>query len=188
MDVLLGSPDHLAQLEEHLLLIRRIVSEPAPPVRRRRGDDERELWRALARYRQIGAPGLLTADRPRGTIFGRQDELAREAVLTRLIETPRCVLGEFEQLAQLLELLGDRLAFLCSWLLEFFLDAKPRLESEADHLQVTLEVLQQKLAEEIERLREICAQGPYLSLHEILCDYRDWLCRRATVDECEHLE
>ena len=31
---------------------------------RRRGDDERELWRALARYRQIGAPGLLTADRP----------------------------------------------------------------------------------------------------------------------------
>ena len=81
MDVLLGSPDHLAQLEEHLLLIRRIVSEPAPPVRRRgwlleqcrrRGDDERELWRALARYRQIGAPGLLTADRPRGTIFGRR--------------------------------------------------------------------------------------------------------------------
>ena len=74
MDVLLGSPDHLAQLEEHLLLIRRIVSEPAPPVRRRgwlleqcrrRGDDERELWRALVRYRQIGAPGLLTADRSR---------------------------------------------------------------------------------------------------------------------------
>ena len=129
MDVLLGSPDHLAQLEEHLLLIRRIVSAPAPPVRRRgwlleqcrcRGDDERELWRALARYRQIGAPGLLTADRPRGTIFGRQDELARAAVLTRLVDTPRCVLGEFEQLAQLLELLGDRLAFLCSWLLEFF--------------------------------------------------------------------
>ena len=46
----------------------------------------------------------------------------------------------------------------------------------------------QKLAEEIERLREICAQGPYLSLHEILCDYRDWLCRRALVDECEDLE
>ena len=86
------------------------------------------------------------------------------------------------------ELLGDRLAFLCSWLLEFFLDPKPRLESEPDHLQVTIEVLEQKLAEEIERLREICAQGPYLSLHEILCDYRDWLCRRATVDECEDLE
>ena len=109
-------------------------------------------------------------------------------MLTRLVDTPRCVLGEFEQLAQLLELLGDRLAFLCSWLLEFFLDPKPRLQSEADHLQVTLEVLQQKLAEEIERLREICAQGPYLSLHEILCDYHDWLCRRALVDECEDLE
>ena len=53
MDVLLGSPDHLAQLEEHLLLIRRIVSEPAPPVRRRgwlleqcrrRGDDVRHAF------------------------------------------------------------------------------------------------------------------------------------------------
>ena len=62
---------------------------------------------------------------------------------------------------------GDRLAFLCSWLLEFFLDPKPCLESEADQLQVTLDVLLQKLAEEIERLREICEQGSYLSLHEI---------------------
>ena len=35
---------------------------------------------------------------------------------------------------------------------------------------------------------QICAQGPCLSLHEILCDYRDWLCRRALVDECEDLE
>ena len=107
-----------------------------------------ELWRALARYRQIGAAGLLTADRPRGTTFGRQHELAREAVLHPADRYPAGVLGEFEQLAQLLELLGDRLAFLCSWLLEFFLDPKPRLASEADHLQVTLEVLQQKLAEE----------------------------------------
>ena len=197
MDALLISPDHLAQLEEHLLLMRRLLSDSAPPARRRgwltelcrrRGDDERELWRALARYRQTGAAGLLTADRPRPTRFGRSHELVREGVLTRLIDAPRCVLGEFGLLAQLLEEFGDRLAFLCSWLLEFFLDPKPRLESEADQLQVTLDVLLQKLAEEIERLREICEQGPYLSLHEILCDYRDWLCRRALVDECEDLE
>ena len=109
-------------------------------------------------------------------------------MLTRLIDAPCCVLGEFEQLAQFLEELGDRLGFLCSWVLEFFLAPQPRVETEADHLQVTLEVLLQKLAEEIERLREICAQGPYLSLHEILCDYRDWLCQRALVDECEDLE
>ena len=197
MDVLLISPDHLAQLEEHLLLMRRILSEAVPPARRRgwlteqcrrRGDDERELWRALARYRQTGAAGLLTADRPRPTRFGRSHELVREGVLTRLIDTPRCVLGEFGPLAQLLEELGDRLAFLCSWVLEFFLDPEPRLETEADHLQVTLEVLLQKLAEEIERLREIYEQGPCLSLHDVLCDYRDWLCRRALVDECEDLE
>ena len=177
--------------------MRRIVSESVPPARRRgwlleqcrrRGDDERELWRALARHRQLGAAGLLTADRPRGTTFARQHELAREAVLSRLLDTPRCVLGEFEQLAEFLQLLGDRLGFLCSWLLEFFLDPKPRLECEADHLQVTVDLLLQKLAEEVERLREICEQGPYRSLQEIRCDYRDWLCRRALVDEREDLE
>ena len=116
MDALLISPDHLAQLEEHLLLMRRLLSESVPPARRRgwlteqcrrRGDDERELWRALARYRQIGAAGLLTADRPRPTRFGRSHELVREGVLTRLIDTPRCVLGEFGPLAQLWEQLPD---------------------------------------------------------------------------------
>ena len=92
MDALLVSADHLAQLEEHLLLMRRLLSESVPPADRRgwlleqcrrRGDDERELWRALARYRQTGAAGLLSADRPRRTIFGRRDALARERVLTR---------------------------------------------------------------------------------------------------------
>ena len=141
MDVVLVSADHVAQLEEHLLLMRRILSESVPPARRRgwllehcrrRGDDEREQWRALARYRQPGAAGLLSADRPRGTNFRRQDELARERVLRLLIDTPSCGLGEFQQLAQLLELLGDRLAFLCSWVLELFLEPQPRLQSEAD--------------------------------------------------------
>ena len=115
---LLIPPDHLAQLEEHLLLMRRMVTEAAPPARRRgwlteqcrrRGDDERELWRALARYRQIGAAGLLTADRPRPARFGRAHELVREGVLTRLIDAPCCVLGEFGQLAQLLEELGEEI-------------------------------------------------------------------------------
>ena len=45
---------------------------------------------------------------------------------------------------------------------------KLRLEQEADPLQVPLDVLLQKLAEEVERLREICDQGPCLSLHDVL--------------------
>ena len=49
-------------------------------------------------------------------------------------------------------------------------------------------MLLQKLAEEVERLREICAQGPCLSLHEVLCDYRDQLLRRVVVGEHEDLE
>ena len=146
MDAILVSPHQLAQLEEHLLLVRRILREPAPPLRQRgwlleqcrRRDDERELWRALARYRQTGAAGLLTANWRRQTTFGRQDALARERLLPLLLDTPPGMLDEFGLLAQLLQELGDRLAFLCSWLLEFFLDPQtPRhvvsdVDSRAD--------------------------------------------------------
>ena len=147
MDAILVSPHQLAQLEEHLLLVRRILREPAPPLRqrgwlleqcRRRGDDERELWRALARYRQTGAAGLLTANWRRQTTFGRQDALARERLLPLLLDTPPGMLDEFGLLAQLLQELGDRLAFLCSWLLEFFLDPQTPRHSDADHLEVAL--------------------------------------------------
>ena len=64
MDAILVSPHQVAQLEEHLLLVRRILREPAPPLRqrgwlleqcRRRGDDERELWRG-GRWRATGKP------------------------------------------------------------------------------------------------------------------------------------
>ena len=57
MDPILVSPHQVAQLEEHLLLMQRIVSESVAPARRRgwlleqcrhRDDDERVLWRALA--------------------------------------------------------------------------------------------------------------------------------------------
>ena len=73
-------------------------------------------------------------------------------------------------------------------MLELFLDPETPRHSDADHLQVALDVLLQKLAEDVERLREICEQGPCLSLHEVLCDYRDHLLRRATVGEHEDLE
>ena len=197
MDAILVSPHQVAQLEEHLLLIRRILREAAPPPRRRgwlleqcrrRGDDERVLWQALARYRQGGAAGLLTANWRRQTAFGRQDALLRERLLTLLLDTPLGMLDEFGLLAQLLQELADRLSFLCSWALEFLLEPETPQHSDADHLQVALDVLLQKLAEEVERLREICEQGPCLSLHEVLCDYRDQLLRRVVVGEHEDLE
>ena len=46
----------------------------------------------------------------------------------------------------------------------------------------------QKLAEEVERLRELHAQRPRLSLAELTSEYRDWLCRRSVVGEREDLE
>ena len=197
MDAILVSPHQVARLEEHLLLIRRILSQPAPPERRRgwlleqcrrRGGDERDLWQALARYRQTGAAGLLAGTWRRSTAFGRQDALVRERLLTLLLDTPPCMLEEFGLLAPLLQELADRLSFLCSWVLELFLDPDTPRHSEVDHLEVVLDVLLQKIAEEVERLREICSSPAGLSLHEALCDYRDHLRQRAVVGEHEDLE
>ena len=99
--------------------------------------------------------------------------------MTLLLDSPPCVLEEFGLLAPLLQELADRLSFLCSWVLELFLDPETPRHSEADHLEVVLNVLLQKLAEEIERLRETCSRPAGLCLHEALCDYRDHLLRRA---------
>ena len=108
-----------------------MLRQPAPPAHRRgwlreqcrrRGDDERDLWQALVRYRQTGSAGLLNGTWRRPTAFGRQDALLRERLLTLLLDTPPCMLEEFELLAPLLQELADRLSFLCSWVLELFLD------------------------------------------------------------------
>ena len=197
MDAILVSPRQVTRLEEHLLLIRRILHEAAPPARRRgrlleqcrrRGDDERDLWRALARYRQTGATGLLTGAWHRPAAFDRQDTQVRERLLTLLLDAPPCMLDEFGLLAQLLQELADRLSFLCSWALELFLDPDTPRHSDVDHLEVVLDVLLQKIAEEVERLREICSSPTGLSLHEAWCDYRDHLRQRAVVGEHEDLE
>ena len=197
MDAILVSPHQVARLEEHLFLLRRLLQEPAPPPRRRgwlleqcrrRDDDERDLWQALARYRHTGAAGLLTGTWRRQTAFGRQDAQVRERLLTLLLDTPPGLLEQFGLLAPLLQELADRLSFLCSWVLELFLDPETPRHSEADHLEVALDVLLQKLAEEVERLREICTRPAYLCLHEVLCDYPNHLLRRAVVGEHEDLE
>ena len=197
MDAILVSPHQVARLEEHLLLIRRLLQEPAPPPRRRgwlleqcrrTGDDERDLWLALARYRQAGAAGLLTGTWRRQTAFGPQDAQVRERLWTLLLDTPPYLLEQFGLLAPLLQELADRLSFLCSWVLELFLDPDTPRHSEADHLEVVLDVLLHKLAEEVERLREICTRPAGPCLHEVLCDYRDLLLRRAVGGEHEDLE
>ena len=118
MDAILVSPHQVARLEEHLLLLRRMLQEPAPPPRRRgwlleqcrrRGDDERDLWQVLARYRHTGVAGLLTGTWRRQTAFGPQDALVRERLLTLLLDTPPCLLEQFGLLAPLLQELADRL-------------------------------------------------------------------------------
>ena len=54
MDAILVSPRQVARLEEHLLLLRRILREPAPPVRRRGWLLERCRRRFPCKYKRRG--------------------------------------------------------------------------------------------------------------------------------------
>ena len=196
MDARLVRYDRLAPCEQRLLLIRRLVTEPAPPARRRSwlleycrraGTDERPIWRALARYRQAGAAGLLTEDRTDPTVFDRRAALVRQHLLSLLIAAPPCLLNDFQPLARLLELLGDRLQFVCGWVLEFFLDPSTWADPEPDQVESACAVLLNKLEEELDRLRAVLDQSPGVSLAAVCCDYRESLWHRAVAGEHEDL-
>ena len=192
MDALLVRCDRLAQLEERLLLVRRLLNETTLPARRRcwllaycrrAGTDERPMWRALARYRQQGVAGLLTDDRTGTTIFDRRGALGRQHLLSLLSDAPPCLLSDFQALAWLLELLGDRLQFVCGWVLEFFLDPDTWPDPEPDQVESACAMLLNKLEEELARLRAILDQSHGSCLAERCDEYRESLWQRAAAGE-----
>ena len=192
MDALLVRCDRLAQLEERLLLVRRLLNETTPPARRRcwlleycrrTATDERRMWRALARYRHQGVAGLLTDDRTGTTIFDRRGVLGRQHLLSLLIDAPPRLLSDFQALAWLLELLGDRLQFVCGWVLEFFLDPKTWSDPQPDQLESACAVLLGKLEEELDRLRAVLEESPAVCLAELFDEYRESLWQRAAAGE-----
>ena len=192
MDALLVRRDRLAWLEEQLLLMRRLLTEPTLPARRRcwlleycrrTATDERRMWRALARYRHQGVAGLLTDDRTGTTIFDRRGVLGRQHLLSLLIDAPPRLLSDFQALAWLLELLGDRLQFVCGWVLEFFLDPKTWSDPQPDQLESACAVLLGKLEEEHDRLRAVLEESPAVCLAELFDEYRESLWQRAAAGE-----
>ena len=196
MDARLVRCDRLAQLEERLLLVRRLVNEPASPARgrgwlleycRRTGTDERQMWRALARYRHQGVAGLLTEDHTGTTIFDRRGVLGRQHILRLLIDAPPRLLSDFQALAWLLELLGDRLRFICGWVLEFFLDPDTWPDPEPDQIESACAMLLNKLEEELARLRAVLDQSPAVCLAEVFDEYRESLWQRAAAGEHSEL-
>jgi len=195
MDALLVPAYRFEQVEQRLRLMHRILEQPLCPSRRREwllehcrgsGESERRLWRSVAAYRQAGAAALLEDDSFRRGIYHRQGVLAREQILSRLTRAPRSVLPTFCELARIAELIGDRLQFLCDWILEFFLDPDPWLEPDCYDAVLAIEVLLEKLTQEVEQLGEIFASSG--SLTEMLDDYRQWLSSHALVGERGQVE
>ena len=81
-------------------------------------------------------------DHTRGSIFSRQSGAGAGAHSQPAHRySPSCVLYEFSELSELLQLIGDRLLFLCDWVLELFLTPDPWLPLDSHHLEVACEVL-----------------------------------------------
>ena len=174
---------------ETLQLLGRITTEAVSQQRRRSWMlehcrrytvKERGLWDSLALYRQAG-PQAILSDYAQQTIFALQRAHVCEAVIGTLPAEPQEVLGEFRCLLRFGGQFLDRMGFLCDWMLEMFLQEDPWVEPYES--QLCIEILLDKLSEELEVLRRIATSG--YSTDEFVKEYEDWLLDRAVAGEKE---
>ncbi len=174
---------------ETLQLVGRITTEAVSPQRRRSWMlehcrrytvKERGLWDSLALYRQTG-PQAILSDSARQTIFALQRAHVCEAIIGGLPAAPQEVLGEFRYLLRFGGQFLDHMGFLCDWMLEMFLQEDPW--GEPYESQLCIEILLDKLSEELEVLRRIATSGH--STDEFVKEYEQWLLDRALAGEKE---
>lgn len=174
---------------ETLQLLGRITTEAVSPQRRRSwmlehcrryAVKERSVWDSLALYRQAG-PQAILSDSARQTIFALQRAHVCEAIIGGLPAAPQEVLGEFRRVLRFGGQFLDRMGFLCDWMLEMFLQEDPWVEPYES--QLCIEILLDKLSEELEVLRRIATSGH--STDEFVREYEDWLLDRAVAGEKE---
>jgi len=137
------------------------------------GLEERELWRALAAYRQSG--------RPRGErLIGAQLSSAhrqqlRQRVRLLIGRLPAESLEEFSGLVAFTETFVSRLHFVCDLVVYLFAEREKGLEPEGTEGRRYVEFFVQKLMWELDVVSRIAAEQP---LSELEGEYLDWLTDR----------
>jgi hypothetical protein len=135
--------------------------------------EERELWRALAAYRQSG--------RPRGErLIGAQLSSAhrqqlRQRVRLLIGRLPLESLEEFSGLVAFTETFVSRLQFVCDLVVYLFAEREKGLEPEGTEGRRYVEFFVQKLMWELDVVSRIAAEQP---LSELEGEYLDWLTDR----------
>ena len=137
------------------------------------GLEERELWRALAAYRQSGRPRgerlicaqLSSADRQK--LCGRV-----RLLIGRL---PAESLQDVSGLVAFTETFLSRVQFVCDLVVYLFAEREKGLETDGPEAQRYVEFFVQKLMWELDVVSRIAAEQP---LSELEGEYLDWLTDR----------
>jgi len=137
------------------------------------GLEERELWRALAAYRQSGRPCG-------GRLIGAQLSSAHRQQLQQRVRLligrlPAESLEAFSGLVAFTETFVSRLQFVCDLVVYLFAEREKGLEPEGTEGRRYVEFFVQKLMWELDVVSRIAAEQP---LSELEGEYLDWLTDR----------
>ncbi len=135
--------------------------------------DERELWRALAAYRQSGSPRA-------GSLIGAQLSSThwhqlRERVRLLIGRLPVESLQDFTGLVAFTQTFLSRLQFVCDLVVYLFAEREKGLQPEGTEGRRYVEFFVQKLMWELDVVSRIAAEQP---LCELEGEYFDWLTDR----------
>lgn len=135
--------------------------------------EERELWRALAAYRQSGSP------RPVSLIGAQLSSAHREQLGKRVRfligRLPVESLDEFSGLVAFTETFLSRLQFVCDLVVYLFAEREKGVEPEGTEGRRYVEFFVQKLMWELDVVSRIAVEQP---LSELEGEYLDWLADR----------
>jgi hypothetical protein len=134
---------------------------------------ERQLWRALAAYRQSGRPRGATPICPQLSSADRRKLSERVRLLIGRL--PVDSLKEFSGLVAFTETFLTRLEFVCDLVVYLFAEREKGLEPDGTEGQRYVEFFVQKLMWELDVISRIGSQLPLSALE---AEYLDWLMDR----------
>jgi len=137
------------------------------------GLDERELWRALAAYRQSGRPrdGRLVC----AQLASAHRQKLCERVRFLIGRLPAESLQEFSGLVAFTETFVSRVQFVCDLVVYLFAEREKGLEPEGTEGRRYVQFFVQKLMWELDVVSRIAEEQPLSALEG---EYLDWLTDR----------
>lgn len=139
---------------------------------------ERELWRALAAFRQTGTPSSSRLDSV--ALVSCDREKLQERIRMLIGRLPAESLDEFCGLVAFTETLLGRAEFLCDLVVYLFTEREKGLRPEGTEGGLYVQFFVQKLMWELDVVSRIAEQRPLSQLND---EYAEWLTDRILEGE-----